>query len=471
MNRAVAQLAMRVIRTSDEDAAETLQKIRQQLSPSGDVVTPSGRKRTIAVFGEPLTPAQVVERICRDVREKGWRALVTYTEKLDGTRLTHENVCVPEDELQAAHRSVEPEFLRAVRRIRRNIERFHGGVLPRTATLHERNRWTLELRYTPLHRVGICVPGGAASYPSTLLMTAVPAQVAGVKEIAVVSPPTPNGADSPYVRAVCYELGIRELYRIGGAQAVAALAYGVEGIRPVDKIVGPGNIFVALAKRYVFGHVDIDMLAGPTEVVVLADRTARPAYVASELISQAEHAPGCSILVTWYDRLVDRVLKELERQLADLERADLARESLEEFGALIVAKSADEAVDLVNELAPEHLLILTREPRNLLDRIRNAGAIFLGPYSPVAAGDYAAGPSHVLPTGGTARFNSCLSSIDFLKRSSVIELAPEGLVRLAPDIEELAKVEGLTAHAASVRVRLRDIEEAARAQSGTDEKA
>lgn len=460
MNRAVADLSLRVIRTTDRRAREALEEIRRQLSPSGDVVTPSGRKRTIAVFGEPLTPAQVVERICKDVRSRGWEALAEYTEKLDGVRITPDTVRVSEEALREAHASVEPRFLQAVRRIRRNIQRFHAGVLPRTATLRERDKWTLELRYTPLKRVGICVPGGAASYPSTLLMTAVPAQVAGVAEIAVVSPPTQNGADSPYVRATCWELGIRELYRIGGAQAVAALAYGVDGIAPVDKIVGPGNIFVALAKRFVFGHVDIDMLAGPTEVVVLADRTARPAYVASELISQAEHAPGCSILITWHEKLIERVIKEIDAQLSGLERAELALQSLQDFGALIVARDQEEAVQLVNELAPEHLYILTREPRALLERVRNAGAIFLGPYSPVAAGDYAAGPSHVLPTGGTARFNSCLSAIDFLKRSSVIELEPQGLLQLAPDIEELARVEGLTAHAQSVRIRVRDIEQA-----------
>jgi len=458
VNRAVAGLTIRVVRTTDADALTALRKIRESLSPSGEVVSPEGRKRTIAVFGEPLTPIQVVQKICRDVRTQGFKAVAAYTEKLDGVRLTPKNVRVSEAELKAAHSSVEPEFLKAVRRIRRNIERFHAGVLPTTATLHDRDRCTLQLRYLPLKRVGICVPGGAASYPSTILMTAVPALVAGVEEIAVVSPPTQNGADSPYVRATCYELGIRELYRVGGAQGVAALAYGVTGIPAVDKIVGPGNLFVALAKREVFGQVDIDMLAGPTEVIVLADRTARPAYVASELISQAEHAPGCSILITWHDKLVDKVIRELERQLATLERGELALQSLQEFGAIIVTRNADEAVELVNEIAPEHLYILTREPRAILDRVKNAGAIFLGPYSPVASGDYAAGPSHVLPTGGTARFSSCLTSVDFLKRSSVIELHPRGLLELAPDIEVLARVEGLTAHAASVRIRVDQIQ-------------
>ncbi len=447
-------VAIQVVKTTDRKAHTLIAQIRRKLSPSGDVVTAAGRKKTVAVFGEPLSPRQVVERICRDVRDKGWKAVAAYTEKLDGIRLTPSTVRVPEEALREAHRRVERSFLATVRRVRRNIERFHSGLLSRSARLSYADRFVLELRWTPIRRVGVCVPGGAAAYPSTILMTVVPAQVAGVSEIAVVSPPTANGADNDYVRATCYELGVRELYRCGGAQAVAALAYGVDGIPPVDKIVGPGNLFVTLAKREVFGTVGIDMLAGPTEVVVLADRTAKAALVASELIAQAEHAPGCSILITWSEPLVGRVLRELDRQLAGLERAELARESLEEFGAVVIARDRDEAVALANEIAPEHLAILTREPRSLLEQIRNAGAVFLGPYSPVALGDYAAGPSHVLPTGSSARYASCLTALDFLKRTSVIEYSPAGLADVAPLIYELAEVEGLTAHAASVRIRV-----------------
>jgi histidinol dehydrogenase len=267
-------------------------------------------------------------------------------------------------------------------------------------------------------------------------------------------PPTPTGAYNNDMLAVCHELGIREVYRVGGAQAVAALAYGVQGLPAVDMIVGPGNLFVALAKRYVYGQVAIDCIAGPSEVVVLADHTAPPAFVAADLLAQAEHSPGASILVTWHAPLLDAVTAALEEQLPRLDRGGLARESLEQFGALVLARDEAEAVARVNQLAPEHLQIATADPEALLERIDHAGAIFLGHYAPVALGDYAAGPSHVLPTGGTARFTSGLSANDFLRRSSVLAFTPEGLARLAPDVRALAAREGLTAHAASVDVRL-----------------
>jgi histidinol dehydrogenase len=268
-------------------------------------------------------------------------------------------------------------------------------------------------------------------------------------------PPTPSGAYNRDLLAVCHELGVEEVYRVGGAQAVAALAYGVEGLPAVDMIVGPGNLFVALAKRHVFGQVAIDCIAGPSEVVVLADDSAPADYVAADLIAQAEHAPGASILVSWHAPLLEAVVPALERQLSALSRGELARSSLEQFGALVLARDADEAVECVNELAPEHLHIATHDAEALCDRIDHAGAIFLGHHSPVAVGDYAAGPSHVLPTGGTARFTSGLSVNDFLHRSSVIAFTPEGLAAIAPDVRRLAHREGLTGHAASVDVRLR----------------
>jgi histidinol dehydrogenase len=310
------------------------------------------------------------------------------------------------------------------------------------------------MRYRPMKRVGIMVPGGAAAYPSTILMTVCPAQAAGVKEIAVVMPPTPNGAYNRDLLAVCHELGITEVYRIGGAQAVAALAYGVQGLPAVDMIVGPGNLFVALAKRYVYGEVAIDCIAGPSEVVVLADGSARAEFVAADLVAQAEHAPGSSILVTWHEPLLEETLEALGGLLSTLERGELARESLEQFGAFVLTRDQEEAVACVNELAPEHLHIATRDADTLVDRLDNAGAIFLGHYSPVALGDYAAGPSHVLPTGGTARFTSGLSANDFLRRSSVLKYSRSGLANLADDVCLLAEKEGLTGHAASVRVRL-----------------
>jgi histidinol dehydrogenase len=316
----------------------------------------------------------------------------------------------------------------------------------------------LRQRHVPLDRVGICVPGGAAAYPSTVLMTAVPAQAAGVNQIAIVSPPTPNGAYNQDVLATCHELGIREVYRIGGAQAIAALAYGLAGLVngplvPVDKIVGPGNLFVALAKKFVYGDVDIDSIAGPSEVVILADETTRPDFAAADMIAQAEHAPGSSVLVTWSEPTLLSVAAELEKQLATIQRGDLARQSLESFGALVMVSGRDEAGQIANTLASEHLHIACAEPEEMLSRIRNAGAVFLGPYSPVALGDYVAGPSHVLPTGGTARFASGLSSNDFLRSHSVIQFTREGMEAFADDVIRMADREGLTAHGASVSLR------------------
>jgi histidinol dehydrogenase len=285
-------------------------------------------------------------------------------------------------------------------------------------------------------------------------MTAVPAQVAGVKEIAVAVPPTDFGGYNTDLLAACRELGITEIYRMGGAQGVAAMAYGVAGIERVDKIVGPGNLFVALAKKQVYGEVDIDSIAGPSEVVVLADESARADFVASDLISQAEHSPGSGVLITWHAPLAAAVHAELDKQLARLERGELARQSLEDYGALIVARDAEEAARLADLLAPEHLHISTAQPDQLLAKIQNAGAIFLGHHTPVAVGDYVAGPSHVLPTGGTARFANGLCANDFLKRSSVIHYNRDALAAAADDIRLMAAKEGLTAHSASVDIRL-----------------
>ena len=292
-------------------------------------------------------------------------------------------------------------------------------------------------------------------------MTVVPAQAAGVGQIAVVVPPTPFGGFNADILAACQALGVSEVYRIGGAQGVAALAHGIAaiGLEPVDKIVGPGNLFVALAKRHVYGTVDIDSIAGPSEVVVIADATARPRFLAADLISQAEHSPGASILLTWEPSLPDRVIAALEDQLGRLSRGGLARDSLERFGAIVLVRDEAEAVALSNRIAPEHLHVSTADPNRLLLKLTNAGAIFLGHYTPVAAGDYAAGPSHVLPTGGTARWASGLSANDFLKRSSLIALSPDGLAALAPDIRVLADKEGLTAHRLSVDLRLDESEE------------
>jgi histidinol dehydrogenase len=453
----MASLKLQRIFCGRTGAAAQFAALRSLLgaSPSqGNVVSARGRALTEKVFGQALPPARVVERVCEDVRTKGRDALFHYTEQFDKVRLDADSLRVSPAEMADAHASADPAFLDAVRRIRQNILAFQLGIVHRTAILNVAGRHELRLRYRPMRRVGVLVPGGSAAYPSTLLMTVCPAQAAGVPELAVVIPPTPTGAYNRDLLAVCHELGVREVYRVGGAQAVAALAYGVEGLPAVDMVVGPGNLFVALAKRHVFGQVAIDCIAGPSEVVVMADASAPPEFVAADLIAQAEHAPGASILVTWHEPLLDAVEAALDCQLGKLSRGDLARESLEQFGALVLARHEDEAVFCVNELAPEHLQISTQNPDALCERIDNAGAIFLGHFTPVALGDYAAGPSHVLPTGGTARFTSGLSANDFLRRSGVLRFTRDGLTQIAADVRLLAEREGLTGHAASVTMRL-----------------
>jgi histidinol dehydrogenase len=398
-----------------------------------------------------------VERICRDVRERGFEAVQQYSQAFDNFKLTRSNLRVSAAEIAAAHKQCDPLFLQTIRRVQKSILGFQVGILHQDAVLRDGEGQETRLRYRPVRRVGVCVPGGAAAYPSTLLMTVCPARAAGVKEIAVVAPPTPFGANNPDILAVCKELGVTEVYRLGGAQAVAALAYGIEGLPRVDMIVGPGNLFVALAKRQVYGEVGIDMLAGPSEVVVLADATAQPEYLASDLIAQAEHAPGVGLLITWEPSLIEAVAEALEEQLEQLPRGTEARESLESFGALILARNAAEAVELTNAIAPEHLQICTRYAEQLAEDIDNAGAIFLGHLTPVALGDYVAGPSHVLPTGGTARFASGLTANDFLRRSSVIRFTRQGLEKKVDDLRRLAAKEGLTGHSQSVELRLRPL--------------
>ncbi|MEM8944596.1 MAG: histidinol dehydrogenase [Planctomycetota bacterium] len=450
---------MQRIDTSQPESAKQIAALREKLSPAGDVVSEAGRKKTIEVFGEPLTPVQTVERICGDVRSRGLPAVLDYTTTLDGAEITANTLRVTEGELAAAHSQADETFLNTVRRIRANVLRFQQAILHSDVNVEVPEGATLRQRYLPLERIGVCVPGGAAAYPSTVLMTAVPAQAAGVQEIAVVAPPTPFGSFNNDLLATCHELGITEVYRVGGAQAVAALAYGVDGLPKVDKIVGPGNLFVALAKKHVFGEVDIDSIAGPSEVIVIADETTRADYTAADLIAQAEHAPGSSVLITWSESLIVQVIEELENQLSALERGDLARQSLDEFGALVLVSDRDEAADLANHLATEHLHLACDDAADLLQSIRHAGAIFVGPHSPVALGDYAAGPSHVLPTGATARFASGLSSNDFLRSGSVIQFSQEGLQAIADDVLLMADKEGLTGHANSVSIRISHDEE------------
>ncbi len=437
-------------------STEILRQLRQKLSPEGNVVSPRGRALTEEVFGKPLTPIEVVQTICEDVRRDGSPALLRYTKALDKADLSADQLRVPAADLESAHAAADPALLESIGRIRDNVVRFQTAILHRDVTIQPRPGVTLTQRYLPLRRVGVCVPGGAAAYPSTVLMTVVPAQVAGVDEIAVVAPPTRFGAYNPDMLATCHELGVREVYRMGGAQAVAALAYGCQHVPAVDKIVGPGNLFVALAKKHVYGTVDIDSFAGPSEVIVIADDSARPDYIAADLLAQAEHSPGSAILITWEPSLIESVYQELARQVALLDRCELTLESLAAFGALILVRDAQHACELTDEFAPEHLHIQTANPRDQIAKIRNSGAAFLGHQTPVALGDYAAGPSHVLPTGGTCNWASGLSSNDFLRSSSLTEFDQSALNEIGPDVQRLAEQEGLTAHARSVSIRTSD---------------
>lgn len=436
------------------DIRAAMNELRRRLSPRGEIVSQEGKQRTIEIFGEALPPVQVVQRICRDVAEQGLSAVLDYSARIDRANLTADEIRVPAEELAAAHAAADRELIESIGRVAKHIRTFQQAILHQTVRLDRPDGYLVQ-RYQPLDRIGICVPGGAAAYPSTVLMTAVPAQVAGVKELAVVAPPTPFGAYNQDMLATCHELGITEVYRLGGAQAVAAMAYGVDGLRRVDKIVGPGNLFVALAKKQVYGEVDIDSIAGPSEVVVIVDGSTQAKYTAYDLIAQAEHAPGASVLIGWDDAVLDAAVDELDRQLAAVERGDLARQSMEEFGAVILARDAEEACRLANEIAPEHLHIATENAEQLVNQIRHAGAIFLGNYTPVALGDYAAGPSHVLPTSGTARFASGLSANDFLRTNSILHFTRQGMANLAPDVRVLATKEGLTAHRESVEARLK----------------
>ncbi|MBP3954049.1 histidinol dehydrogenase [Gemmata sp. G18] len=464
----MSALKLRRIDLTASNAAAQIVKLRDQFRTDTEIVSAASKKKTQAVFGEALPPVRAVERICNDVREKGLSAALNYTELFDGVKLKADQLRVKPAELAEAHANIGDDFLEVIRQVRYNVMQFQSGLLQRDAVMPVSGKHELQVRYRALKRVGVYCPGGAAAYPSTLLMTVCPAQVAGCEQIIVTMPPNATGAYNREMLATCHELGITEVYRLGGAQAIAAMAYGVEGLKPVDMIVGPGNQYVALAKKYVFGQVAIDCLAGPSEIVVLADDSAHPDYVALDLIAQAEHSPGVAVLVTWYEPLINEVQDALTKRLAKLSRADLARDSLERFGALILAPNKASAVDCVNAMAPEHLHIQTRDPDAILDDIDSAGAVFLGPFTPVAVGDYAAGPSHVLPTGGTARFASGLTTNDFRKRTSILRFTRNGLKDIASDVIFMANREGLTGHAASVELRANDNGPAARPKPKPD---
>jgi len=408
-------------------------------------------------YGSPEQNAAVRE-IVAAVRAEGDAALLRYTERFDGVKLEPSGLKVTDGEIREAYGRVDDEFLAAIREAAANIRAFHEKQKRKSWMEPSPDGTLLGQIVRPLKRVGVYVPGGKAAYPSSVLMNVIPARVAGVPEIVMVTPPATGGEAgiNPYILVAAAEAGVKEIYRIGGAQAIAALAYGTETIAPVDKICGPGNIYVALAKREVYGAVDIDSIAGPSEIVVLADDTADPVYVAADLLSQAEHDEMASaVLVTPSAELARAVSDEVERQLADLPRAAIARKSIDDYGAILTVESLDEGIAVVNRLAPEHLEIMTADPMEVVGRIENAGAIFLGPFSTEPVGDYFAGPNHILPTNGTARFASALGVDDFVKKSSVIRYSRDALLAHGGKIMALARREGLEAHARAVEVRLR----------------
>lgn len=411
------------------------------------------RRHHLAHAEEHADALRIVREIIADVRDRGNAALVDLTERLDGTRLSPDQLRVPAEALDAAQRAMAPELRRAVRAAADHVRAYQTALLP-AATCVVRAGVRLESRVQPLSRVGCLIPGAAAPLISTIIMTVVPAQVAGVREICIVAPPRHAGDVHSAILGVAAELGVSEVYRLGGAQAVAALAFGSVSIRAVDKIVGPGNIYTQLAKRELFGVVGIDSLAGASELMVIVDDGAAPHQVAADLLAQAEHDPGIAVLVALDEQTVARVAAEIERLLRDMPRAAAARRSLQQFGAAIVVADAAAAAELANEMAPEHLHIQTRDAEVLARRCHHAAAIFVGPHSPEAMGDYVAGPSHVLPTAGTARFSSGLSAADFTRRVSLVHYERDGIRREGPDAILIAGAEGLTAHAESVRRRV-----------------
>lgn len=405
------------------------------------------KKRALGISQEI---EQRVNTILNDVRKNGDRAVQKYTRVFDSLKLRASRISP--DEISEYANKADTIGIKALKLSAKRIRAFHEMQREESWSFSEGDNLLGQL-IKPIKRVGVYIPGGKASYPSTVLMNVIPAQVAGVKEIALCVP-TPKGEINPYVMAAIKVLGIKEVYRIGGAQAIGALAYGTKTIKKVDKIVGPGNIYVATAKKKVFGEVDIDMIAGPSEIVVIADDSANPVFVAADLLSQAEHDEfASSILITDSRRLADAVDKEIEKQLSKLTRKEIAQKSIENYGAIIIIKDIKDAVEFSNQIAPEHLEVMTKKPENLLPIIKNAGAIFLGEWSPEALGDYAAGPNHTLPTGGTARFSSPLGVYDFVKRSSLLSFTKEGFLELAKTVKEMASIEGLEAHGNTIRVR------------------
>ncbi len=398
--------------------------------------------------------ADKVADILKEVKTRGDEALFEYTERFDKARITKETIRVTEEEIDDAYTKVDPSVMEVIRKAIKNIESYHSKQKQYGWFDTTENGTILGQKVTPIAAAGVYVPGGKAAYPSSVLMNVIPARVAGVTRIAMTTPPDREGRVNPGTLVAAREAGVTEIYKAGGAQAIAALAYGTESIAKVDKIVGPGNIYVALAKKAVYGHVSIDSIAGPSEILVLADETANPRYIAADLLSQAEHDELASaILITTSKELARKVSQEVDRFAQELSRSEMIRSSLDNYGYLMVAETLEDAIDAANEIASEHLEIMTKDAFMVMTKIRNAGAIFIGEYSSEPLGDYMAGPNHILPTNGTAKFFSPLGVDDFVKKSSIIAYSREALEPIYKDIIKFADSEGLTAHANSIAVR------------------
>ncbi len=444
---------MQVIDAREMDAREIASLMKKKAFDECEL-SPGVQDAVTEMFGEPLTAAQVVDKIVSDVRKDGDK-LFYYTKLIDGVELTAENIRVEDEEFEEAERLTDPEVVEAIKRAIANVIRFHKEQMPKTWITERDHGALLGQKVTPVDSVGIYVPGGTAAYPSSVIMNACPAKVAGVPKIVMAVPPGKDGKINPYVLVTAKIIGVTEIYKMGGAQAVAALAFGTSVVPKVEKITGPGNIFVTLAKKAVYGHCDIDMLAGPSEILIIADNSADPGYLAADLLSQAEHDPLASaILVTDSERVAGSVAREVETQLDMLPRKEIASASLKNQGRIILAKDMETVIEMANISAPEHLELMTKEQFSLLPYIRNAGAVFMGAYSPEPLGDYYAGPNHILPTGGTARFYSVLNVETFMKKTSIIAYTAPALIAVAKDVIAMAEAEGLRAHANAILKRI-----------------
>ena len=443
---------MKIVKANELGEA-AINKLLQKPAFDEVELSPKIREANKATFGKDMSAAELVAQIVHDVRFEGDKAVLRYTKLIDKVDCEIKDLLVTEEEFAAAEKQADPQVVESLKKAAENVRRYHEEQKPNSWMTYREHGSLLGQSLIPLDRVGIYVPGGTAAYPSSVIMNAMPAVVAGVGEIVMMVPPK-NGAINPYVLIAARLAGVKKIYKIGGAQAIAALAFGTETIPRVDKITGPGNIFVTLAKKEVYGHVDIDMLAGPSEILIVADESADPVYTAADMLSQAEHDPlASSIVITDSEKLARQVAIEAENQLQKLPRQEIARASIERNGLIVIADNMQQALRFANTSAPEHMELLTREPFQLLPYVRHAGAVFLGAYSPEPLGDYFAGPNHVLPTGGTARYYSVLNVETFMKRTSLISYTQPALEAVSEDIIRLAETEGLQAHANAIRLR------------------